>query len=91
VRSGALRTRRKDGNGLLHRQHPLIVRDDALVRLLPGGTGTSGKCDDHITAVVTHFIVSATIHILLGAAIALFILSVVLGRRTATPHDHRPA
>jgi hypothetical protein len=36
-----------------------------------------------LAAVVTHFIVSAAIHILLGAAVALFIIGVMLGRRTA--------
>ena len=37
-----------------------------------------------IAAVVTHFIVSAVIHLLLGAAVALFVVGLVLGRRTAT-------
>jgi uncharacterized membrane protein YeaQ/YmgE (transglycosylase-associated protein family) len=34
-------------------------------------------------AVVTHFIVSAAIHLLLGAAVVLFVVGLVLGRRTA--------
>jgi len=37
-----------------------------------------------LAAVVTHFVVGAAIHILLGAAVALFIIGVVLGRRTAS-------
>jgi hypothetical protein len=37
-----------------------------------------------LAAVVTHFVVSAAIHILLGAAVALFIIGLVLGRRTAS-------
>jgi FtsH-binding integral membrane protein len=37
-----------------------------------------------IAAVVTHFIVSAAIHLLLGAAVVLFVVGLVLGRRTAT-------
>ena len=36
-----------------------------------------------LAAVVTHFIASAAIHILLGAAVALFIIGLMLGRRTA--------
>jgi hypothetical protein len=36
-----------------------------------------------VAAVVTHFIVSAAIHLLLGVAVALFIVGLVLGRRTA--------
>jgi hypothetical protein len=35
-----------------------------------------------IVGVVTHFIVSATIHLLLAAAVLLFIIGMVLGRRT---------
>ena len=36
-----------------------------------------------LAAVVTHFVVSAAIHVLLGAAVLLFIVGLVLGRRTA--------
>jgi hypothetical protein len=37
-----------------------------------------------LVAVVTHFIVSGAIHLMLGAAVLLFIIGLVLGRRTAT-------
>jgi hypothetical protein len=36
-----------------------------------------------LAALVTHFIVSAAIHILLGAAVALFIIGLMLGLRRA--------
>jgi hypothetical protein len=35
-----------------------------------------------IAAVVSHFIVSAAIHLLLAGAVVSFILGLVLGRRT---------
>jgi hypothetical protein len=37
-----------------------------------------------LAAAVTHVVVSAAIHILLGAAVVLFIIGLVLGRKTAT-------
>ncbi len=36
-----------------------------------------------IAAVVTHFVVSAAIHVLLGAALVLFVIGLFMGRRSA--------
>jgi hypothetical protein len=36
-----------------------------------------------VIGMITHFVVSAAIHLLLAAAVILFIIGLVIGRRTA--------
>jgi len=43
-----------------------------------------------LAAVVRHFVVSAAFHVLLAAAVALLLIGLMLGRRTASSlHDDR--